>query len=161
MSDFQYFTIWHYNSKLPDRYPKSKAPFGLYRSGDLSRSLCHPQISGIWPLERQNQSIFGRLCSLSIPGPKLAPLLLFRFREKNIRNFVRVPNFCDELFLKRENGGKFKRIKAFCQELSIIRENCVLTGFTVGLWPSNIVLPRSFVARENERSRARPTCSPG
>ena len=160
MSDFQYFTIQLYFSKFHVRFPKSKTLFDLYRSGDPARSLFHPQISGIWPLKRQNRSIFGRLSPLLIQGPKLAPLLLFRFRKKNTRKEISRTDFM-QIFLKAKSGGKFKRIKAFCQELSIMRENCVLTGFTVGLGPSNIVLPRSFVAWENEISRARPTCSPG
>ena len=84
-------------------------------------------------------------------SPKVGWRAFSLFRKKIDPEFFRLYFFC----LKSAKRREIQNDAPLATNRAVIRENCVLTSVIVVPGPSNIILPRSFVARENEISRAR------
>ena len=96
---------WLWFFKYCFRFPKSKGLFCVTGSGDLSGSLSRPQISGNWPLERQNRSIFGRLSSLLFEWSEIMAGTVFSVLRKKYAKGNSEYEFPDNWFLKRAGNS--------------------------------------------------------
>ena len=81
--------------------------------GDLSGSLSRPRISGNWPLERQNRSIFGRLSSLLSEWSENWACTVFSVLRKKYAKGNSKHEFLDNWFSKRAGNSNDAEFSSF------------------------------------------------
>ena len=128
--------------------------FGLYRSGDCSRSLPRIQFHTTALFSGRNRPRLSRESWISSVVPKMRSWPFSLFAKTNYRIVFPSHNFFSKIRRKTREIQKYERFTTFLRRKGFNVIKLCMCRVCEGPRPSNIVLPHSFVAQENEISRA-------